>query len=102
MLPSPGRSSRQRRQAQGGGYAARAAAAAAPLPQWDDVSFLQPFRPITWMSNTLPRRASITSTICFSEGSLDDLEHDLASADEYNYVNSGHPKAVGRGTAADT
>ena len=103
MLPSPGRSSRQRRQAQGagGGFAERAAAraagaaAAAPLPQWDDVSFLQPFRPITWMSNTLPRRASVSSTLCLSEGSLDDLEHELAAEDEYNYNNAAHPKAVG-------
>ncbi|XP_043247543.1 kelch-like protein diablo isoform X2 [Amphibalanus amphitrite] len=98
MLPSPGRSVRQRRHAQGGAYAARAAgaAAAAPLPQWDDWSgsFLQPFRPITWMSNTLPRRASVSSTLCLSEGSLEDLEHDLAAADEYNYNNIGHPKAV--------
>ena len=102
MLPSPGRSGRSRRAAQGGGghpdRAARAAAgaAAAHLPQWDDVSFLQPFRPSTWMANTLPRRASVSSTLCLSEGSLDDLEHDLAAEDEYNYSNMAHPKAVSR------
>lgn len=98
MLPSPGRSSRPRRMAQNGyggrASVAAAAAAAGHLNQWDDVSFLQPYRPTTWMANTLPRRASVSSTLCLSEGSLDDLEHDLAAADQYNYSNGAHPKSV--------
>ncbi|XP_037094385.1 kelch-like protein diablo [Pollicipes pollicipes] len=98
MIPNPLRSSRSsgpRRLAQGQGYPGREVAAAGPyLPQWEDVRFLQPFRPITWMANTLPRRASLDSTLCLSEGSLDDLEHDLAAADEYKFDNVVHPKTV--------